>query len=162
MKQSEVYDRETSEEDDTDEDEDDDHENADDGGGCYVLDCLADLQSDVLAFCARHRSDLRIATIVLTTLLYFAYFGWSLHYAFGDEDSIRLVWITCLVVVCLALSLLFRCLRPKFVSISASRPIKYIRQHYIRINWFVAVSYTGQFNYWLIVMHSICFGHEFL
>jgi len=141
MKQSEVDDDETSEVDD------DDEQNADNGAGCYVLDCLAGLQSDVLAFCASHQSDLRVTTIVLSILLYFVYFGWSLHCAFGDEDSIRLLWITCLVVVCFALSLLFRCLRPKFVSMSASRPIKYIRRHYIRINWFVAASYTGQFNY---------------
>jgi len=140
MKQSEVDDHQTNEENHNDED---DVDEAGDCGRCYVLDYLVGFKSDGLAFCARQKSYVTIAIIVILTLLYVAYFCWSLYYAFGDEGSIRLLWITCLVVICLALSLLFRCLRLKFQSTSASRPINFMHQNYILINWFVAVFKHG-------------------
>ena len=146
MKQSE-------DDDDEDHNDEDDVVEAGDCGRCYVLDCLVGFKS----FCARHQSHVTIAIIVILNLLYFAYFCWSLYYAFGDEGSIRLLWVTCLVVICLALSLLFRCLRPKFESTSASRPINFIRQNYILINWFVAI-----FKHADIITcyarYDVCFG----
>ena len=109
-------------------------------GRYFFVDGLVVIRSEVWSFWCEYKSNIIIALLVLLTALYFAYFIGSLYYAFGDEGSIRLLWITCLVVICLALSLLFRCLRPKFETISASRPINFIRRHYILINWFVAVS----------------------
>ena len=41
----------------------------------------------------------RVFYIVLL-LAYAAYFAYAMYYHFGDEGSIRLLWVTCLVVFC--------------------------------------------------------------
>jgi len=89
----------------------------------------------MLEFYIRHRFYIRVGLLVLLVLLYFVYLVFAFRHQFGDEGSIRLLWITCLVVVVLALKLLFRCLRGKFKSMSWFRLISCVRQHHRRINW---------------------------
>jgi len=93
----------------------------------------------MLEFSIRHRFYIRVGLLVLLVLLYFVYFVYALNYEFGDEGSIRLLWITCLVFVILALKLLLRGLRPRFSSLSSSKLISCVRQHHKRINWFGAI-----------------------
>jgi len=98
-------------------------------------------KTSTVAFYNSHKSAIITGLLVVGVLLYFAYFAGALSYRFGDEGSIRLLWVTILVVVVLALALLFQCLRPQLESLSASKPVSYARQNYRRINWFVALSY---------------------
>jgi len=140
MKQSEVDDHQTNEENNDDDEVDgDDDDEADESGRNFITNGLVATRSTLWAFWCDHKSTIIMIILLIITGLYFAYFCWSLYYAFGDEGSIRLLWVTCLVVICLALSLLFRCLRLKFESTSASRPINFMHQNYILLNWFVAV-----------------------
>jgi len=122
--------------------EDDDDDDVNSCGGCFIVDQLTGCRSAMLEFSIRHRFYIRVGLLVLLVLLYFVYFAYALSYHFGDEGSIRLLWITCLVVVILALKLLLRCLRPQLESLSKLRLIRCIRQHHSRINWFAAVLFT--------------------
>jgi len=109
----------------------------DDEGGEGCGGCLVDCRSTMSAFCIRHEFYITAGLLVLLVLLYFAYFIYALYYEFGDEGSIRLLWITCLVVLILAVKLLFHCLRPYRESILSSKQISWIRKHHNLINWFV-------------------------
>ena len=61
----------------------------------------------------------RIFYIILL-LAYAAYFAYAMYYHFGDEGSVRLLWVTCLIVACVFLAIFFgafgdaiwRCLEP--------------------------------------------------
>jgi len=119
--------------------EDDDEEG--DCGGCFIVDEMAQCRSGLGVFCRLHRYYIRIALLVVLVLLYFAYFIYALNYEFGDEGSIRLLWITCLVVFILLLKLLFWFLREYCGTCAdCAGPIcSFIRRHYKLINWFVAL-----------------------
>jgi len=117
---------------------DDDDDDDDVGGGvsgCFIIDHVTGCRSAATAFYSRHRSYFKAGLLTVVVALYFAYFGYALSYEFGEEGSVRLLWITCLVVVVLALSLIMRCLRPQQELTSSSKPINYIRQHHRQINW---------------------------
>lgn len=62
-------------------------------------------QTAVSSFWARYASLIKTALLVLVVLAYFAYFAYAMYYRFGDEGSIRLLWVTCLVVGVMALKL---------------------------------------------------------
>jgi len=143
IEEPQVSDDQVNEENNNDDDDEvdgDDDDDVDESGRYFITNGLVAVRSTVWEFWCDNKSAIIITILLILTGLYFAYFCWSLYNAFGDEGSIRLLWVTCLVVLCLALWLLYRCLRPKFEEISASRPINFIRRHYILINWFVAVS----------------------
>jgi len=92
----------------------------------------------MLAFYSRNKSYLKAGLTAVLAALYAAYMVYALHYDFGDEPSIRLLWVTCLAVTILALSRLFRYLRPKLNSLSTYEPISYISRHQRWINRFVS------------------------
>jgi pyrimidine nucleoside transport protein len=88
----------------------------------------------------------QVKTIVLSLLcaLYAAYFGYALYYDFGnDEQSVRLLWVTCVVVGCMALSVLRRsvvhCVGGSGGKVPAVEwaPLAYARRHPRRINGIV-------------------------
>ena len=91
----------------------------------------------MMAFCSRHKSYVKTGLLAVLVALYFTYFGYALYYEFGDEGSIRLLWITCVVVVIMALSLITRCLNPQKDLMLSSKPINCIRRHHRQINWSV-------------------------
>jgi len=119
-------------------DKDDEDDDDDDGGSCFITDHMTGCRSTLLAFCSRHKAYLKASLLAVLALLYALYFGYAVYYEFGDEPSIRLLWVTCLVVAILALSLLFRCWRPKIESISTCKAISYIHRHHRRINRYVS------------------------
>jgi len=141
--------------DECDEFEDDDE--VDECGTCFVIDHVATFRSNLVASMCRNKNYIRAIILSLLVLLYFAYFIYALHYKFGDEASIRLLWVTCLVVVILALSLLQSFLRPHFKSITSSKPIIFLSQNHRQINWYVvAVSHKPKIRS-TIMMIKLCF-----
>ena len=121
---------------------DDDDDDVNVCGGCFIADQLTGCRSAMLEFSIPHKFYIRVGLLVLLGLLYFVYLVYAFRHQFGDEGSIRLLWITCLVVVILPLKLLLRCLHPQFKSILSFKLISCIRQHYGRINWFAAILCT--------------------
>ena len=113
---------------DYDDDEDGDVE------GWFVFD-----HTTILVVYRRHNYYIKAAILAVLAALYFSYFGYALHYRFGDEGSIRLLWITCLVVFILLLKLIMRCLRPQLEQLSSSQPISFTRQHHRHINWLFCI-----------------------
>jgi len=91
----------------------------------------------MMAFYSRHKSHFKAGLLAVLAVLYAVYFGYAISYEFGDEGSVRLVWITCLVVVILTLKLIRRRLCPQLQLTSSSHPLNYIHQHHRQINWLV-------------------------
>ena len=91
----------------------------------------------MLAFYSRHKFYIKVGILAVLIVLYAAYFGYALYYEFGSESSVRLLWITCLVVAILQVRMIMRCLRPKLEPILSSKPVSYIFQRQKRINWCV-------------------------
>jgi len=96
-------------------------------------------------FCIEHKLYIEIALLVSLVLLYFAYFGFAIWYKFGDEGSIRLLWVTCLVLLILVLKLLMIVLSPVCKPKSWNQLI-WMRKHQKIINWFVALFVS---HFWL-------------
>jgi len=145
----ELQERTKESQDDDEEDEmfdDDDDDEDDDCGGCWVFAQLVGCRSAMSSFYSRHKSFIKVGLLVLLVLLYFVYFIYALSYEFGDEGSVRLLWITCLVVVFMILKMVFRCLLPKVGSMSSFKPITYIRLHHRGINRFVDLLFLNSYR----------------
>jgi len=91
-----------------------------------------------LAFYGRHKRVIKRCLLAVLAALYVSYFIYALYYEFGDEGSVRLLWVTCLVVAILVISLIKRRLRPQLQEMSSSKTVSFIRRHHKQINWFVA------------------------
>ncbi|XP_013390240.1 solute carrier family 28 member 3 [Lingula anatina] len=103
-------------------------------GGTSCLQNLEKLQSAISSFLNSHNKKLWLALYALLTAAYAAYFGYAMWYQFGDEGSIRLLWVSCLVTAGVLLSVildrwgdgLYRtCIHP--VSVLIERRGRYIR-----------------------------------
>jgi len=129
--------------DNSDVDDEDEDEVDDDGGGCFIIDHVTKCRSAMMSFYDRRKSYVKTGLRAVLVVLYFVYFGYAVYYDWGDEPTTRLVSITCAVVAVIIMSSLFSRLRPKFESISLSKPISYVRQYHRQINWFVANSYES-------------------
>lgn len=67
------------------------------GNNCCTESTLK-LQSTAHLFYSTHSRHFKRCFYTVLVGLYFAYFGYAMYYKFGDEPSIRLLWMTCLVV----------------------------------------------------------------
>ncbi|PAA50102.1 hypothetical protein BOX15_Mlig010716g2 [Macrostomum lignano] len=69
----------------------------------------------------------------LAVAAYFAYFGYSMYCSFGDEGSLRLLWLTCGVVFFAGVYFFKRFFGEKFYNAVLAKPIeacsKFIDQH---------------------------------
>jgi len=119
---------------------DHDNDTADeDDGACFIIDHVTGCRSAMLTF---HVTYLTAGLTAVLATLYVAYSGYALYYDFGDEPSIRLLSVMCLVttlvVTIWALSRLFLYLRPKLNSLSTYQPISHISKHHTWIIRFVS------------------------
>jgi len=130
--------RKHNKEDEDDDNEFEDDDDVDDCWGGFVFDRVAEHGSAIVAFGSHNKAYIRLCLMVLLAVLYFVYFVYALSYDFGDEGSVRLLWITCLVVVIVGLVKLRcylgrHCTWMTYVSDAFDR----IGRHYILINKFV-------------------------
>ena len=51
---------------------------------------------------------MKFLLLVLLIVGYCGYFAYAMWYEFGDEGSIRLLWISCLVLVCITLHVIWK------------------------------------------------------
>ena len=72
-------------------DEDDDNAN-------FLVRRIAVVQTNLSEFYEEHEKAIWRTFYVVLLLAYIAYFCYAMYYYFGDEGSVRLLWITCLVV----------------------------------------------------------------
>jgi pyrimidine nucleoside transport protein len=88
------------------------------------------------SFWQRFGDLIKTASLVILVVAYFAYFAYAMYYRFGDEGSIRLLWVTCLVVVCMALKLAFDCCQQHSVVFLPQDSLQSaFHQHRRLINW---------------------------
>ena len=83
------------------EDEEDDGE-----PNCFVRN-VANIQTGIADFYEEHKKTIWRVIYTVLLLAYAAYFAYAMYYHFGDEGSIRLLWVTCLVVFCVLLYIFF-------------------------------------------------------
>jgi len=117
-----------------DDDDDDDGDVCD----CFFIDHVTGSRSAMLAFYRRRKCVIKRCLLAVLAALYVAYFIYALYYEFGDEGSVRLLWVTCLVVAILVILLIRRRLRPQLQEMSSSKAASFIRRRHKQINWFVA------------------------
>ena len=87
--------------------------------------------------CWKHHVE-RVILVVYVVLIvaYFAYFTYALYFRFGDVDSVRLLYITCVGVAVMAWQLLKHCIEAgKVPPLSSWPPIKYCMEYDVVINW---------------------------
>jgi len=121
-------------------DDDDDLSDEDDFGisDSRGTNVFMDMRSAMSQFYVVHKCTVKCVVLVVLIVLYFIYFSYAMYYKFGDEGSIRLLWVTCLVVAILLLKLIARLLHPQLRQLWSSRVFKFIRRHRRQINWCVA------------------------
>jgi len=121
-----------------DDNDDEDDENEEIGvNDCCLTNLLTGCRSSLSQFYSRNKSRIRHIVVTVLVVLYFIYFFAAMYYKFGDEGSIRLLWVTCLVVAILILSWIRRLLRPQLQQLTSSKAVKFLRRHHRRLNWFV-------------------------
>jgi len=121
---------------DSDDDEEDEDDDDNDGKYILVIDQLTEYRSAVWEFCRSRIFRIKVIILTILAVLYAIYFGFAVNHEFGSEPSVRLLWITFLVIAILLLSTLVCYLRPQLeLYMSSSKPVNYIRQHHRRINW---------------------------
>ena len=116
---------------------DDDDDDDIDVNDCCGSNLLVDCRSAMWQFYVLHKLAIRRVLLLLLVVLYFVYFGYAMSYEFGDEGSIRLLWVTCLVIVILILSWIRRLLRPQLQQLTSSTTVMFLRRHHRHVNWFV-------------------------
>ncbi len=71
---------------------------------------------------------------IILILLYGAYFAYAMHYRFGDEGSIRLLWVTCLVAISVAIYVIWKYYGNAFADMC--RPsFDFCSTYNVKISW---------------------------
>lgn len=89
----------------TPDDESDWEDNEEELEGC--MKGVKEVQEKMGQFWNNHKRHIKYILCFMSVVAYFVYFSYALMYHFGDEGSIRLVWVTSLVVLGMVLSTLF-------------------------------------------------------
>ena len=74
---------------------------------CFVRN-VTNIQNGLSHFYEEHKRTIWRVIYVVLVLAYAAYFAYAMYYYFGDEGSIRLLWVTCLIVFCVFLYIFFK------------------------------------------------------
>jgi len=85
-------------------------------------------------FWLQRRTEITASILILLTCAYIVYFGYAMYYSFGDEPSIRLLWVTCVVAVVMVIKAINYVVREVSMT-SEPRPITMLRRHSSLINW---------------------------
>jgi len=83
-----------------------------------VVRCVVVSRAAVHEFLLRRQAIIKASIIILLAVLYVVYFGCAMYHNFGDEGSIRLLWVTCVVVVATVISATNRVVRDKITLTS--------------------------------------------
>ena len=86
-------------------------------------------------FWLQRRTHIIGSIIILLTGAYVVYFGYAMYYSFGDEPSIRLLWVTCVALVVMVIKATNYVVRERVSMTSEPRPIATLRRHSSLINW---------------------------
>jgi len=101
---------------------------------CLVHQVLV-CRAAVRQFWLQHRTYIKAAILILLAVLYVIYFGFAMSYSFGDEASVRLLWVTCVVLVVMVITKTNHVVRKQVSMTSEPRPITMLRRHSSLINW---------------------------
>ncbi len=92
-------------------------------------------QQKTKQFFVSHWLLLKTAVLVAMVMAYAAYFAYALYYDFGDESSIRLLWVTMAVVVCFALCIVQDHFGDILYDTIAEPVVQFVNDHWRICKW---------------------------
>lgn len=98
----------------------------------------------------------RIINLILI-VGYFVYFGFAMAYEFGSTESITLLWVTCVVVFGILLSLFLRHCGWR-IKESVPGVFTFFDQHGQKVLWFVLTLYISNFFHYIVFICHFLFG----
>ncbi|ESO12301.1 hypothetical protein HELRODRAFT_93209 [Helobdella robusta] len=100
---------------------------------------VANIQNNVANFWQKYKKIFKMCFLFLLVVLYFVYFTFALKYHFGDEGSIRLVWVTSLAVFGIVVSFIIDKFGEDIHKI-LSPLLNFVHKYTNFINWFLLAS----------------------
>ncbi|XP_074647345.1 solute carrier family 28 member 3-like [Tubulanus polymorphus] len=82
-----------------------------------------------------HKKITWILIKVLIVMLYGAYFSYAMYYQFGDEPSIRLLWITAVVIVAIIWSLVSEAFGEQIDKVIGKPTNLFVQNHFQVFKW---------------------------
>jgi len=92
-------------------------------------------RSAIREFWLRRQAYIKAGILILLAGFYVVYFGYAMYYSFGDEPSIRLLWITCVAFVAMVIKATNHIVSERFSLTSEPRSVALMRRHISIINW---------------------------
>lgn len=115
-------------------DEDWEFESDDDEPSNKLLRCIQETRNAANACFEKNRKICKIVLLPVLICLYFAYFGYAMYYRFGDEGSIRLLWVTCVVAFAILFKRLLHYFGPGIKERSATY-METLAKYELLISW---------------------------
>ncbi|KAK2172996.1 hypothetical protein NP493_914g00032 [Ridgeia piscesae] len=88
---------------------------------------------------AAHRQSVLKVSGVALLVVYALYFCLAMAHKFGDEGSVRLLWVTCAVVIIVALKRLKRTYREKLNALTTKCMQGYLKIDSDKLSWFIVI-----------------------
>jgi len=83
----------------------------------------------------QRQANIKVGLFIVVAVLYIVYFAYAMYYYFGDEASIRLLWVTCVVFVVMVIKAANHFVRKRFSKTSRPRLITLLPHHSSLISW---------------------------
>ncbi len=116
-----------------DEEDDDDEDEADDPP--RFVRAILNLEKSAGRVYRRHDAAIKTILLCILAVGYAAYFGYAMWYNIEGEDSIRLLWITCVVVFFCIVKLIVDTCGNRIFSWCASPVVDFISRRFTFFKW---------------------------
>ena len=91
-------------------------------------------QSEVSDVWKEHKSNVWMVFLIVLALAYAAFFGYAMYFRFGDEGSIRLLWVTCVSVFFLIIAVVKKYFGRNILD-RLDPCLKFCSAHSTAVNW---------------------------
>ena len=115
-------------------DDEDDNSDDDDAPPKFIA-VMLNSQKSFGKLYRRHKSVIHSVILATLAICYAAYFGYAMWYNLGGEDSIRLLWITCLVVFFCTFKLVNDTCGEHIYKTCISPIVTFIESHFTFFKW---------------------------
>lgn len=112
-----------------------------------VIAVMLNFQAAIGKWYRRHKSTIKSVILAVLAIAYAAYFGYAMWYNLEGEDSIRLLWITCVVVFFCIVSLIRDTCGTQIYNSCLSPTVTFIESRFVFFKWLEHVLlYTARFT----------------
>ena len=93
------------------------------------------MQTSLSSFWERHGQTIKYIIYALLVLGYAVYFGFAMAYEFGSESSIRLLWMTCLAVFIVLVTVISDKWGDAINEKVIDPPVNFVKRHWMLFKW---------------------------